>query len=327
MPGATPYAWQSHAVTWLALAVFVAAVVVGHQRLSRAGQHPIPWSRRQMTLFTGACLSAAVALTWPVADVAAHWSLIALVIQRLILVLAVAPLLLLGLPYDLIQWATRPAPVDAVLTRLARPPVAVVTVTVLLVGSMTPLLVQAQADHWWARGLLDLAMVFAGLVLWIPVLGRIPGILRPKPVVRFGYLVIQAVVPAFLSFIYIFSTRPLYSAFAGSHLADGLRPLNDQQISGFVSKLTMLLVLLTVGGVVLARAPTSEDDFGPDDPLVWADVERQFERADRKGQRVAEPSDSADLGPEPPPVRDLSEHPANGNDPPEIDPSDPPESG
>ena len=83
--------------------------------------------------------------------------------------------------------------------------------------------------------------------------------------VRFAYLVGQAVVPAFLSFIYIFSTRPLYGEFARSHQAIGLRPLNDQQIAGFVSKLSMLLVLLSVGAVVLARASTSDDEFGTGD--------------------------------------------------------------
>ena len=101
----------------------------------------------------------------------------------------------------------------------------------------------------------------AGLVLWMPVLGRIPGILRLRPVVRFGYLVAQAVVPAFLSFIYIFSDHPLYATFARSHAAVGLRPLNDQQIAGFVSKLSMLLVLLIVGAVVLARAPVTEEEL------------------------------------------------------------------
>ena len=124
-------------------------------------------------------------------------------------------------------------------------------------------------------------MVITGLVLWIPVLGRVPGILRLKPVVRFGYLVAQAVIPAFLSFILIFSIHPLYSVYAHSHAAIGLRPLNDQQIAGFVSKLSMLIVLLSVGAVVLARAPLSDDEFGKDDPLVWADVERHFARADR----------------------------------------------
>jgi cytochrome c oxidase assembly factor CtaG len=283
---AGPYAWDLHLMAWAVLVVSGVAVVVGHRRLERSSAHPIPWTRRQMTMCAGAWATAAVATTWPLGTVAAHWSLTALVVQRVLLVLVVAPLGLLGLPYDLIQWLTRPRIVDAVLLRLHRPPVAVPVVTVLLVGSMLPALVRAQASSALGRGLLDLAMVVAGLVLWIPVIGRIPGIHRLKPVVRFAYLVAQAVVPAFLSFVYIFSNHPLYPAFARSHAAVGLAPLTDQQIAGFVSKLSMLLVLLIVGAVVLSRAPLSEDEFARDEPLVWADVERQFERVDRHSAKT-----------------------------------------
>lgn len=279
-----PFVWHPHLLPWLGLVIGVVAVVLLHRRLSASNAHPVPWTRRQIIQFAGAAVAAAVALTWPLSDLAAHWSLTALVLQRVILVLVVAPLLLLGLPYDVVQWATRPAGVDAVLLRLQRPPVAIITVSVLLVGSMTPLFVRAQSDSPTAQGAVAVVMVLAGLILWIPVLGRIPGIPRLKPVVRFAYLVGQAVIPAFLSFIYIFSRHPLYSEFSRSHLAIGLRPLNDQQIAGFVSKLSMLLVLLTVGAVVLARASTSDDEFA-NEQLVWADVERQFERVDRQGRR------------------------------------------
>jgi cytochrome c oxidase assembly factor CtaG len=285
---AGPYGWDPHLVAWAVLVGLVGLVVFGHRRLLTTDDPPIPWTRRQIRIFSGACAASVVALTWPLADLAAHWSLTALVTQRLILVMAVAPMLLLGLPYDVIRWLTRPGAVDTVLVRLARPPVAVAVVTVLVVGSMTPALVRAQATSAAARGVLDGAMVAAGLVLWIPVLGRVPGILPLKPVVRFGYLVFQAVVPAFLSFIYIFSRHPLYGVFAGSHAAIGLRPLNDQQIAGFVSKLTMLFTLLTVGAVVLARAPRSGEELGEDDPLVWADVEREFERLDRRDPKEPE---------------------------------------
>jgi cytochrome c oxidase assembly factor CtaG len=280
-----PYAWDPHLLTWAVLAVLVGAVVLGHRRLQAASKDPIHWTRRQIIQFAGAVTASAVALTWPLADLAAHWSLTALVMQRLIVVLVVAPLLLLGLPYGLLQWATRPAGVDAVLVRLQRPPVAIITVTILLIGSMTPGVVHAQSVSVAVRATVAGVVLVAGLVLWIPVLGRIPGILRPKPVVRFGYLVAQAVVPAFLSFIYIFSTHPLYADFSRAHAAVGLRPLNDQQIAGFVSKLSMLLVLLSVGWVVLSRASTADEEFAANDPLVWADVERQFERVDRRSAR------------------------------------------
>lgn len=337
-----PYTWQPHLVAWVVLASFSALVVFGHSRLARSEAGPIPWTRRQVASFVGALGVAAVALTWPLADLAAHWSLAALVTQRLLLLLAVAPLLLLGLPYDVLRWVTRPAPIDGVLTRLRRPAVAIVTVTVLVVGPMTPSLVKAQSSSLLARAALDLVTVLAGFVLWLPVLGRIPGIGRLRPVVRFGYLVLQAVVPGFLSFIYIFSNHALYPEFAKSHAAIDLRPLNDQQIAGFISKLTLLLVLLSVGAVVLARAPASEEDVGGNEPLVWADVEREFERADRRrvagappGPLVPEeahtegsPEAGPDPGRPPPPShrphRWLSGHPSTNRDPPEADPPDRP---
>ena len=324
--GATtsPFGWDPHAAVWAVLALGTLAVVAGHRRLMGRAERPIPWTRRQIALYAGACATTVVAMTWPLADLAAHWSLTALVTQRLILVLAVAPLLLLGLPYDLLQWLTRPAVVDAVLTRLQRPPLAIVAVTVVLVGSMTPALVRLQSTSAVARGLLAALIVVAGVVLWVPVLGRIPGILRLKPVVRFGYLVVQAVVPAFLSFIYIFAVHPLYPAFGRSHAAIGLRPLNDQQMAGFVSKLTMLLVLLSVGGVVLAHASTTDDELGPHDPLVWADVERQFERADRRGPKKSDRSEATTGAEGSGSGHDRSEHPSPSGDPPEGDPPEGP---
>ena len=295
--GATtgPYAWEPHVASWLVIVAFASLVVWGHARLSRSVADPVPWTRRQMVTFAGGLGLAALALTWPLADLALHWSLAALVTQRLILLLGVAPLLLLGIPYDVLRRVTRPALVDGALTRLQRPAVAIVTVTVVVVGSMAPALVRAQSESPAVRGVLDLLIVLAGVVLWLPVLGRVPGIAKLRPIVRFGYLVAQAVIPGFLSFIYIFSTHPLYPEFARSHAAIDLRPLNDQQIAGFISKLTLLLVLLSVGGVVLARAPVSEDEFD-DDPLVWADVEREFERADRRQAGTAADRSSGDGG-------------------------------
>jgi cytochrome c oxidase assembly factor CtaG len=286
-----PYAWELHLTTWVTLVLAVGVIVLGHRRLVRTSPHSMRWTRREIWLFTGAAAASVVALTWPVADLAAHWSLTALVLQRLILILAVAPLLLLGLPYDVLEWVTRPAPIDTALSRLRRPATAIVVVTVITVGSMVPPVVQAQASSSPLRALLAFGAVVAGVVLWIPALGRVPGIARLKPMVRFGYLAVQAVVPAFLSFVLILSPHPLYPVFSGSKAAIDLRPLNDQQIAGFVSKLTMLIVLLTVGGIGLARSKPADEEVTLGEPLVWADVQRQFERADRKASSAPQAPD------------------------------------
>jgi putative membrane protein len=217
-----PYEWDFHLTTWLVLVIIVTLVVFGHRRLLRQSDHPIRWTRHDIAIFAGACGASVVALTWPIADLAAHWSLTALVLQRLILLLAVAPMLLLGLPYDVLERITRPALVDAALLRCRRPATAIAFVTTLTVASTIPPVVQAQSSSSVVRGLLVVTTVVAGFVLWIPVLGRVPGIPRLRPMMRFGYLAAQAVVPAFLSFVLILSPHPLYAAFAGSKAAIGL---------------------------------------------------------------------------------------------------------
>ena len=63
-----------------------------------------------------------------------------------------------------------------------------------------------------------------------------------------------------------------------------------------MSKLSFLLTLLTTAAVELIRAPDSDDDLGPEDPLVWADVERHFERADRRGQAAVGAGPAGDDG-------------------------------
>ncbi len=282
-------AWQPHPLLWAALAAVGVGAPLLHRRIAATTDHPAAWPAVRIARFVGALTIALVALGWPLGDLAAHWSLSALVLQRSVLVLAVAPLLLSGLPDDLLAWASSPAPVDALLLRLLRPPVAVVTVTVVLVGSMAPALVAAQSHSAVIRGVLAVAITSAGIVLWLPVLGGVPGNPRPRPMIRAVYLVAQAVVPVFLSFIFILATRPLYPTLARPVRAVGLSPLADQQVAGFVSKLTFLLTLLAVAGVILARAPETDDDLGPEDPLVWADVERHFVRADRRGRAAPTP--------------------------------------
>ena len=283
---AVPWAWKLHPVLWVTVAIFGVGVAMLHRRLSATAEHPLPWPQTRMLRFVGALVVTVIAMGYPLGDLAAHWSTAALVLQRCVLVLAVGSLLLAGFPDDVLAWATRPAPVDAVLLRLVRPPVAVAVVTVVLVGSMAPPLVAAQSSSAVVRALLALAVIFSGIVLWLPVLGRVPGIPRPRPMIRAVYVVAQAVVPVFLSFLYILSRHPLYPTLSPAQDGIGVSPVTDQQIAGFVSKLTFLITLLGVAAAILVNAPDSDEDLGPEDPLVWADVQRHFERADRRSVAV-----------------------------------------
>ncbi len=153
MKGTSPYAFEPHVLEW----VILVAVATGYLALTRGGN----WhaTRRQRVCELGGLLLIGIVLGWPIGDLATHWSLLALVVQRLVLTLAVPPLLLLGLPPALITRASEPAPIDAVVRTLVRPPVAVAVVTITAVASLSVAAVDAQASSAAARGALDLAPV------------------------------------------------------------------------------------------------------------------------------------------------------------------------
>jgi putative membrane protein len=294
----SPWVFQLHVATWL---VVVALAVAHGAAVRRHG----PATRRQITATAVGLVLLLVALTWPLADLAAHWSLTALVIQRLLLLLAVPPLLMIGLPPALWSRLTRPAAIDAVVRRCARPPIAVAVVTVIAVVTLTTGAVEAEGASAWARLGLDLALLIAGLVLWTPVLTELPGTDRPSPLGRAGYLIVQSIVPSFLAIIWIFARHPLYPHFAAGPRLLNVSPVMDQQVAGFVAKFATIAVLWTVAFVSLSRAQQTVSSGGDPDPLLWSDVERHLERAERRERRrgVWLPPSNVD----PPPTHEASD--------------------
>jgi cytochrome c oxidase assembly factor CtaG len=280
-----PYAFHLHVVGWIAVAAVAVAYLVAVRRVPSTAQASTTPTRRQWWCLVGGLLALAVALTWPVADLAAHWSLTALLVQRLLLILAVAPLLLLALPSPLLAALTRPEPVDRALEVLTRPVVAVVVFSVIAVGTLLTPVVAAQASSGVVRGVVDVVLLFGGVVLWGPVLRHIPGASRPSAVGLAVYLFVQSVVPFFPSVIYVFAHHPLYPAFAHAHAAIGLSPVGDQQLAGVMAKVATLPVLWSVAYVALSRA-ARQDSAGTDTTvLTWAEVERQLLRAERREKR------------------------------------------
>jgi putative membrane protein len=289
-----PWAFHLHALAWLAIGAVVLLYFTGVRHVApRSGPTTVP-TRRQLWCLAGASATLVLALTWPLADLAAHWSLTALVVQRLLLTLAAAPLLLLAMPAPLLAMLTRPAPLDACLEFITRPAVAVVTFTAIAVGTLLSPAVAAQASSPGWRALTDVALLLGGAVLWGPVLRHIPGRHHTSPVGLAAYLFVQSVVPTFPAIIYVFSRHPLYADFGDVHRAFGMSPLVDQQLAGVVAKVATLPVLWSAAWVSLLRAQRieaasaeadAESEFDDGEPLTWAEVERQLERAARAERR------------------------------------------
>ena len=291
-----PFDWHLDLFWTLVIPIFVVAYLVA----TRAG--PSEASRRQRILFGLAVVALLVAFMWPLSNLAAHWSLLALVLQRLLLMLAVPPLLVAGTPRPIIVRLTRPAAVDAVLRVIVKPVPAVCIVTAVAVGTLTTGLVSLAASSDVARVVIQVVVLLSGFVLWAPVLTELPGAHPLTAFGRGGYLIVQSIVPSFLSVIWIFAHRSLYTAYDHHGRVLGMSPVLDQQLAGFLAKLSTIAVLWTVAFTLMTRSQVAAETGEDTEPLMWSDVEREIERADRRDQRARRPHvHPGEAPPAPPP--------------------------
>ncbi|MGH9020403.1 MAG: cytochrome c oxidase assembly protein [Acidimicrobiales bacterium] len=229
-------------------------------------------------------LALAVVLVWPIGDLAASVSLTVATVQRLTIMLLVAPTLLTATPMRVFERLTHPAPIDRSLKLLSHPGGALVLVTIVGTGSLVPPMVDWGARSGVGRGVVVAITLAAGFLLWLPVIHVVPGTRALSPIARAGYLFASSLVVTSLSIVWIFSRHPLYPALHGQRALVDMSPLLDQQVAGFVAKLGAFACLWTIAFVIFARAdgetvPTEES------PLYWADVERAMLRVDRERER------------------------------------------
>lgn len=249
------------------------------------GYHMVVTSKRERRLAAGALFALLAVTVWPMGDLASSVSLTAATVQRLVVMVLVAPLLLMATPTTVLARLTRPRAIDGLTQVLAHPGVAMFVVTVVGTLTLSTPVVDWGARSSIARGVVILVVVFVGLVLWIPALGVLPGAKRLSPVARAGYVFASSLVVTSLSFVWIFSRHSLYPALHHQYALLHLTPLLDQQVAGFVAKLGCYAPMWAIAFTIFSRAEESGESTD-ETPLHWADVERQLLRVDRQRERA-----------------------------------------
>jgi cytochrome c oxidase assembly factor CtaG len=266
-----PFQWH------IAEVLFIVALGILHRRFVT--------STHERRTALPALLALLAVTVWPIGDLASSVSLTVATLQRLVIMLLVAPLLLLATPTHVLARLTRPRPIDALSRWLAHPGPAVVLVTVLGTATLITPVVDWGARSSMARDLILLTTLLVGFVLWVPALGVLPGTRHLSPVARAGYVFVSSLVVTSLSFVWIFSRHSLYPSLHHQHALFHMTPLFDQQLAGFVAKFGCYAPMWAVAFTIFSRA----DEQGTpveETPLHWADVERELLRVDRQRERA-----------------------------------------
>jgi len=147
-----------------------------------------------------------------------------------------------------------------------------------------PLLYQAALRHDLLHALEHASYLWAGMLLWIALLGPLP---KPQWFgnwARLGYVVIVRFVGAVLANLFIWSQTLFYPYYRTGDARAGLNPLSDQNIAGGVMMLEQML--LTVGLLAWLFLRLAAQDEARQQLLDLAE-ERGIELDDQRATRAA----------------------------------------
>lgn len=260
-------AWHGHPSVVAGLVVLTGAYLLAvgplRQRYGWAPQVPAG----QASIFLCGVLVMFVALLSPLHELGDRYLFSAHMVQHLLLTLVVAPLLIVGTP----SWMLRPLVNVPQVFRVARiatlPVMAFVVFNAVFVLWHIPTLYDLALRERGVHVLEHLMFLVAALMMWWPVVGRLPELPRPSYLVQMLYLFVHPTVPAILGAIITFSDGVLYEWYAAAPRIWGLSAHTDQQIGGIIMWIpgglaylfSLMVVFLVWAGQEEASAERSYD--------------------------------------------------------------------
>jgi len=240
-----PWSWQAAWVELAAVAVLVAAYVLGARR-----HRP---SHRRIASFAGAVALLLVATVTPLATLAVHYLLSAHLVQNVALAEWIPLLLVASVPPGLAATLARPRAVRL----LTSPFVALPLWLAAYAAWHVPALYDAALRNHALLHLEHLTYLVTGLLLWWPVLQERPW--RLTDGARCAYLFTAFVFASPLGLLLALLPSPAYDFYEEAPRIWDLTALADQQIAGVAMAVSEAIVFFTAFAVYFIRFMAQEE--------------------------------------------------------------------
>ena len=243
-------AWHGHPSVIVGLIVLTGAYLMGVGPLRRRFGLADRVGAGQVSVFLTGVLVLVVALLSPLHELGDEFLFSAHMVQHLLLTLVVPPLLIFGTPAWLLRPLVRPPGVLRAARIATMPVMAFAVFNAVFVLWHMPALYDLTLREKGIHILEHLMFLVAAVIMWWPVLSRLPEIPRSSHIVQMLYLFVQPTVPSILGAIITFSGGVLYKWYAEAPRIWGISAHTDQQIGGVImwipGGLVFLLTLIVV---------------------------------------------------------------------------------
>ncbi|MDQ3679523.1 MAG: cytochrome c oxidase assembly protein [Actinomycetota bacterium] len=280
--GTSPWAWHAHPDVWS----LVAVLAVGYWlALTRLGPSHVSPGEKVASRFQVVSFALGVAALWlhadyPIHDVGEGYLFSVHMFQHIGFTLIAAPLLLLGLPSWLVRWLVQPRAVHWLVSRLARPLPAAVVFNTVVVLTHWPVVMNASLRYHGVHLVVHMVIFTSALLMWFPVLNRVPELPTMGHPARMVYLFLQSVIPTVPASFLTFGRGVMYRFYAEAPRAFPFSAIDDQQLGGALMKVYAGALLWVAIGVIFFRWYSGEQRDRAPDVLTWDDVERELQRTE-----------------------------------------------
>lgn len=279
---ASAWAWHPHPEAWLLVLGLAGAYLLALRRLGpRHAPGRPPATPGQRAAFLLGVAAVWVAIDGPVHEVAEGYWFSMHMVQHLLLMMVAPGLLLLGTPAWLAGALLRPRPVLALVRFVGRPVPALLAFNGVLVLTHWPEFLEVQLGTPILHAGTHLALIAAGIVLWLPVGSPTLAVPRLSYPGQMMYLFAQSLVPTVPASFFTFGSEPLVEAYVTAPRLLGVSALTDMRLAGLIMKIVGGLILWTVIAVLFFRWFQVESRDGVD-VLEHRDVDRMLNRVELK---------------------------------------------
>ncbi|HSS10466.1 MAG TPA: cytochrome c oxidase assembly protein [Acidimicrobiales bacterium] len=231
--------WRYHAHPEIWFIVVCAAVAYWYA-LTRIGPRVVPRgtqvaSRAQVASFAGGLALLWLASDWPIHDLAENYLYSAHMLDHMIISLMAPPLLLLGIPAWLTRRILRPRALGGTVRVACRPLTATIIYNSVIAIGHAPFYVNGTLEHHFLHFWAHLLLFVASMIMWFPVVNKLPEYPTMSPPIKMGYLFIQSIVPNVPVAFLALATGVVYKFYA-TVPHPWISALTDQQVAGAIMK-------------------------------------------------------------------------------------------
>jgi cytochrome c oxidase assembly factor CtaG len=164
----------------------------------------------------------------------------------------------MGVPAWLTRWILRPRALSGTVRVVCRPLIATIIFNSVVAIGHAPFYVNGTLEHHFLHFWAHLLLFVASMIMWFPVVNKLPEYPTMSPPIKMGYLFIQSIVPNVPVAFLAIATGVVYKFYA-TVAHPWINAVTDQQLAAAIMKVGGTFYLWSIILVIFFRWAGSGD--------------------------------------------------------------------